>query len=377
MGLALNKNEPVLSLVKPALPLGSSTVMQAIHRLIKQVASHNTVVLIQGESGSGKEVVARAIHDHSDRAGKPFVPVNCGAIPADLLESELFVMRRVRLLALSQHAKVVFEIAEGGTLFLDEIGDMSMPMQVKLLRVLQERCFERVGSNQTIRSDVRIIAATHRDLENMIEESKFRQDLYFRLNVFPIVVPPLRDRRDDIPALVNHFNTRLSHQGKPSIEFSQSALNELLQYPWPGNIRELENLVERLAIMQSGNVVRAMDLPTKYRSLSAETNDSEAMAELLKPMITAIDEPEVIAAPKSSQFALPAEGIDLKQYLIDLECKYIEEALRCVDGVVSRAAKLLGLQRTTTGRKNEEAKYSSFRSPTAHREAETAKAHRG
>lgn len=360
MGLALNKNEPVLSLVKPTLPLGSSNVMQAIHRLIKQVASHNTVVLIQGESGSGKEVVARAIHDHSDRAGKPFIPVNCGAIPADLLESELFGHEKGAFTGAISTRKGRFEIAEGGTLFLDEIGDMSMPMQVKLLRVLQERCFERVGSNQTIRSDVRIIAATHRDLESMIEESKFRQDLYFRLNVFPIMVPPLRDRRDDIPTLVNHFNTRLTHQGKPSIEFSQSALNELLQYPWPGNIRELENLVERLAIMQSGNVVRAMDLPTKYRSLSAETNDSEAMAELLKPMITAVDEPEVITLAKSSQFALPSEGIDLKQYLIDLECKYIEEALRCVDGVVSRAAKLLGLQRTTLVEKMKKLNIQAF-----------------
>lgn len=160
MGLALNKNEPVLSLVKPALPLGSSTVMQAIHRLIKQVASHNTVVLIQGESGSGKEVVARAIHDHSDRAGKPFVPFNCGAIPADLLESELFGHEKGAFTGAISTRKGRFEIAEGGTLFLDEIGDMSMPMQVKLLRVLQERCFERVGSNHTISSNVRIIAAT-------------------------------------------------------------------------------------------------------------------------------------------------------------------------------------------------------------------------
>ncbi|MDP1539686.1 MAG: sigma-54 dependent transcriptional regulator [Moraxellaceae bacterium] len=361
MGLALNKNEPVLSLVKPVLPLGSSSVMQAIHRLIKQVANHNTVVLIQGESGSGKEVVARAIHEHSDRSGKPFVPVNCGAIPADLLESELFGHEKGAFTGAISTRKGRFEIAEGGTLFLDEIGDMSMPMQVKLLRVLQERCFERVGSNQTIKSNVRIIAATHRDLEGMIEESKFRQDLFFRLNVFPIVVPPLRDRCDDIPALIDHFNARLLNQGKPSIDFSQSALNELLQYPWPGNIRELENLVERLAIMQSGNVVRAMDLPAKYRSLMTASEDTEALSELLKPMITVVDDEPVEATKTAfSQFALPTEGIDLKQYLIDLECKYIEEALRCVDGVVSRAAKLLGLQRTTLVEKMKKLNIQAF-----------------
>ncbi len=348
MGLALNKNETVLSLVKPTMPLGSSSVMQAIHRLIKQVASHNTVVLIQGESGSGKEVIARAIHDHSDRAGQPFVPVNCGAIPADLLESELFGHEKGAFTGAIATRKGRFEVAEGGTLFLDEIGDMSMPMQVKLLRVLQERCFERVGSNQTIRSNVRIIAATHRDLEHMIEEGKFRQDLFFRLNVFPVAVPPLRDRREDIPALIKLFNGRLSSQGKPSVDFSQGALTELAQYAWPGNIRELENLVERLAIMQSGNVVRALDLPARYRSLTTQPEDAQALDELLKPLLTSTEEEaEVEAEPVTSRFMLPAEGIDLKQYLIDLECKYIEEALRCVDGVVSRAAKLLGLQRTT------------------------------
>ncbi|PRD39664.1 UNVERIFIED_CONTAM: ntrC [Trichonephila clavipes] len=238
-------------------PLGRSPAMAQVRQLIAQVAPHTTLVLIQGESGSGKEVVARALHEQSERADGPFVPVNCGAIPADLLESELFGHEKGAFTGAVCARKGRFEAAEGGTLFLDEIGDMSLPMQVKILRVLQERCFERVGSNQTIRCNVRIVAATHRDLEGMVADGSFRQDLFFRLNVFPIQLPPLRDHADDIPELLALFNGKLSARGMPTAELSQSALGALMRYRWPGNVRELENLVERLSITHPGQQVRA------------------------------------------------------------------------------------------------------------------------
>lgn len=337
------------------LPVSGAPAMHAIDTLIRQVAGHNTVVLLQGESGSGKEVAARAIHEQSNRSHKPFVPVNCGAIPADLLESELFGHEKGAFTGAIATRKGRFELAEGGTLFLDEIGDMSLPMQVKLLRVLQERCFERVGSNQSQHCNVRIIAATHRDLEHMVAEGRFREDLFFRLNVFPIQMPALRDRLEDIPALVAYFNQRLSRVGKPVAEFSRAALTELSRYRWPGNIRELENLVERLGITQAGHPVRAMDLPARYRSLMTQPEDREALAQLLAPLSAvepAIEPEAVTASPEptaatESLPSLPAAGIDLKSYLTDLEVRFIQEALRVCDGVVSRAAKQLGLQRTT------------------------------
>ena len=200
-------------------PLGQSPRMCELRKLIQQVAPHDTLVLVQGESGSGKEVAAKAIHETSPRRDKPFVPVNCGAIPADLLESELFGHEKGAFTGAIATRKGRFEMAEGGTLFLDEIGDMSMPMQVKLLRVLQERCYERVGSNQTRECDVRIVAATHRNLEQMIEDGEFRHDLFFRLNVFPIMMPALRDHAEDIPALVDHFLCRQRNQGKRPVSF--------------------------------------------------------------------------------------------------------------------------------------------------------------
>jgi len=223
---------------------------------------------------------------------------------------------------------------------------MSLPMQVKILRVLQERCFERVGSNQTIRCNVRIIVATHRDLDAMVDAGTFRQDLFFRLNVFPIYVPSLRQRIEDLPLLLQHFRRKQEANGDQAAEFSQGALQALMHYSWPGNIRELENLVERLGITHGGQLVRVKDLPTRYVGQAADDTE-EAKAMLLdKPLLSAIS--SSIPLPRQEAPTLLAgEGMDLKQYLQDLEVNYINEALRQVGGVVSQAAKLLGLQRTT------------------------------
>ena len=345
MGLGAVESLQVQALTVTS-PLGNSPAIAQVRRLISQVANHNTLVLIQGESGSGKEVVARALHTSSDRAGKPFIPVNCGAIPADLLESELFGHEKGAFTGAVATRKGRFEMAEGGTLFLDEIGDMSLPMQVKILRVLQERCFERVGSNQTIRCNVRIIVATHRDLDAMVDAGTFRQDLFFRLNVFPIYVPSLRQRIEDLPLLLQHFRRKQEANGDQAADFSQGALQALMHYSWPGNIRELENLVERLGITHGGQLVRVKDLPTRYIGQAADDTE-EAKAMLLdKPLLSAIS--SSIPLPRQEAPTLLAgEGMDLKQYLQDLEVNYINEALRQVGGVVSQAAKLLGLQRTT------------------------------
>jgi sigma-54 specific flagellar transcriptional regulator A len=251
-------------------PSGTSRPMRDVHRLIEQVAPFHTNVLILGESGTGKEMVARHVHELSGRAGHPFVPVNCGAIPADLLESELFGHEKGAFTGALSTRMGRFEYAEGGTLFLDEIGDMSLQMQVKLLRVLQERSFERVGSNRTMRCNVRIIAATHRDLEAAISAGRFREDLYYRLNVFPIQMPPLRERLEDLPVLIEHLVQRQGQLAGRHIRLDKAAMNCLARNPWPGNVRELANLLERLAILFPEQTVTAADLPERYRN--KETN---------------------------------------------------------------------------------------------------------
>lgn len=340
-------------------PLGQSPRMCELRKLIQQVAPHDTLVLVQGESGSGKEVAAKAIHETSPRRDKPFVPVNCGAIPADLLESELFGHEKGAFTGAIATRKGRFEMAEGGTLFLDEIGDMSMPMQVKLLRVLQERCYERVGSNQTRECDVRIVAATHRNLEQMIEDGEFRHDLFFRLNVFPIMMPALRDHAEDIPALVDHFLCRQRNQGKRPCQLSKTAMRALSAYPWPGNIRELENLLERLMITHGGVCVRARDLPACFQSavesLDAQDVETDQMiGEPAEPetfiddrqiLMDALVEPAMIRDTELT--SIPSAGFDLKSYLQELEKNYIEMALQECSGTVTKAAQLLGLQRTT------------------------------
>ena len=249
-------------------PTGNGPAVTALRTMIEQVAAFDTTVLVLGESGTGKEVVSRAIHQRSPRRDGPFVAINCGAIPADLLESELFGHEKGAFTGALTARKGRFEMAEGGTLLLDEIGDMSLPMQVKLLRVLQERSFERVGGNQTIRCNVRVVAATHRDLETRIAEGKFREDLFYRLNVFPIECP-LRERREDLPALVETIAAQLARTGRGEVRFTPEALQALSSYEWPGNVRELTNLVERLAVLHPGGSVRVQDLPARYRGDAA------------------------------------------------------------------------------------------------------------
>ena len=244
---------------------GNSRPIRRVNKMIQQVADSDATVLILGESGTGKEVVARKLHYHSPRRGKPFVPVNCGAIPGELLESELFGHEKGAFTGAISSRQGRFEMAEGGTLFLDEIGDMSMPMQVKILRVLQERTFERVGSNKTLEANVRIVAATHRDLEQAIAENRFREDLFYRLNVFPIEMPPLRKRREDIPVLISDLITRMEKEKRGSVRLTPTAVTALSQYSWPGNVRELANLVERLAILHPFGLVEVEDLPDKFQ----------------------------------------------------------------------------------------------------------------
>ncbi|CAA0090786.1 Nif-specific regulatory protein [Zhongshania aliphaticivorans] len=336
-----------------------SPVMRELDELISQVSTFDTLVLIRGESGSGKEVVARRIHEASPRAGKAFVPVNCGAIPADLLESELFGHEKGAFTGAVATRQGRFELAEGGTLFLDEIGDMSLPMQVKLLRVLQERCFERVGSNETKHCNVRILAATHRNLEDMVAEGTFRQDLFYRLDVFPIEVPALREHTEDVAALMSIFMEKLEAKGMRTPRFSTSAMRALKVYGWPGNIRELENLMERLSITHPGKLIGMNDLPKQFRTLGMvelKVNDERADQDALMTSLLARpseDDFDVAleVSPANVKPPLPVEGIDLKSYLQDIEQWFISEALRKEDGVVTRAAQLLGLQRTTLAEK--------------------------
>ncbi len=320
---------------------GSSRATRQINRMIEQVADSDATVLILGESGTGKEVVARKLHFHSNRRGKPFVPVNCGAIPADLLESELFGHEKGAFTGAINSRQGRFEMAEGGTLFLDEIGDMSLSMQVKILRVLQERSFERVGSNKTIECSVRIIAATHRDLEQLIKEGKFREDLYYRLNVFPIEVAPLRERVEDIAVLVNDLISRIETEKRGSVRLTPAAVAALSHYKWPGNVRELANLIERLAILYPYGVVDVKELPEKFRQ---GIDVSSSGSDYPLPIVSMQgDEPGTIrSGPR-----LPRDGIDLKAHLNDMELSLIKQALDESGGVVAHAAKSLKMRRTT------------------------------
>lgn len=316
--------------------VGNSRGINVVRQLIEQVADSDATVLILGESGTGKEVVARNLHYRSSRRDKPFVPINCGAIPPELLESELFGHEKGAFTGAISARKGRFELAEGGTLFLDEIGDMSMHMQVKLLRVLQERVFERVGGNKSITTDVRIMAATHQNLEEAINDGKFREDLYYRLNVFPIEMPPLRERIEDIPLLINEIITRLEHENRGSTRLTAAAMAALCQYHWPGNVRELSNLIERLVIMYPYGVVDVNDLPEKYRG---ETSSAATPQDVTKNIVVQFDP---FATPR-----LPRDGIDLKEHLNKLEYNLIKQALDDAEGVVAHAANRLRLRRTT------------------------------
>jgi sigma-54 dependent transcriptional regulator, flagellar regulatory protein len=320
--------------------VGASRGIQRVRNMIEMVGPSAANVLIVGESGTGKEVVARHVHHASNRRSKPFVPLNCGAIPADLLESELFGHEKGAFTGAISSRQGRFEMADGGTLFLDEIGDMSMSMQIKLLRVLQERNFERVGSNQTRSVDVRIIAATHVNLEEAIHDGRFREDLYYRLNVFPIETPPLRERTEDLPLLVNDLVERLGHEGRDVIHLSSSCLDSLTQYRWPGNVRELANLVERLSILYPGGVIEVHDLPEKYRFADAVTRAPSSPAVSVE-----VDTAQTRIAPPITR--IPRIGLDLKEHLTTIERDLIKQALDETDWVVAHAAKRLQMGRTT------------------------------
>jgi DNA-binding NtrC family response regulator len=304
--------------------IGASEPIQHVMEFVQKVADSDSTVMIQGESGTGKELVARMLHFNSLRKDRPLVPVNCGAIPENLLESELFGHEKGSFTGATHARMGRFELANGGTMFLDEIGEMSLPLQVKLLRVLQEREFERVGGNRTIHVDVRIVAATNQDLETLVEEKRFRKDLFYRLNVIPIVIPPLRERRSDIPLLIDHFLARFNQTKHSEVsDLAPDALRLLTEYDWPGNIRELENMIERLVVLKKHGVLSIEDLPEKIcrRSSGAE----------LKEQFIRFSE----------------DGINLSREVEQYEKHLIMEALRKANGVTSRAAQLLQLNRTT------------------------------
>ena len=306
--------------------IGKSAPMQALFDLIVKVSESNATVLIQGESGTGKELAARAIHQLSDRHGRNFVPVNCAAIPDDLLESELFGHVKGSFTGAYANRAGRFEMADKGTLFLDEIGDMKPNLQVKILRALQGREFEPVGSSKAQKVDVRIIAATNKDLEQLVASRDFREDLYYRLSVIPITIPPLRERREDIPLLIHNFLVRFNTDRKHAVKgFSRDTLDILCNYNWPGNVRELENLVERMVILKDSGFITPDDLPEKYLSGQAQPQ---------APTLAATD-------------ALPAGGICLNSAVDAFENNLIQQALARTKGNKKEAATLLNLKRTT------------------------------
>ena len=330
-------------------PTGRSAAVLRLNRMIDQVARFDTTVLILGESGTGKEVAARAIHARSPRKDKPFVAINCGAIPPDLLESELFGHEKGAFTGALTQRKGRFEMAEGGTLLLDEIGDMPMAMQVKLLRVLQERVFERVGGGPPITCNVRVLAATHRNLEAHIADGKFREDLFYRLNVFPIEMPALRERSDDLPDLVAAITRQLAEAGRGRVSLTDDAIAALQHYDWPGNVRELSNLLERLAVLHPDGRVGIGDLPARYRAaipddlLAKAAPPPEDDLPPLQPAAVPPPDPTTL----SPLVSLPAGGLDLRQHIAEIENELIRQALQQSGGVVAHAAPLLGLRRTT------------------------------
>jgi DNA-binding NtrC family response regulator len=304
--------------------IGYSDGMKKVFEMIEKVASSDSTVIIYGESGTGKELVARAVHFNSDRAVKPLVTVNCGAIPEELLESELFGHEKGAFTGAIRSRIGRFELAQEGSIFLDEIGDMSPSLQVKLLRVIQEKQFERIGGMKTINADVRIIAATHQNLEKAVEENRFREDLYYRINVIPIHIPPLRERRADISILITHFLRRFNESKKKMISnVTPQAMSCMMKYSWPGNVRELQNLIEMIVVMKEEGSIEIGDLPDKIRFNKKRT----------EKIITGIE--------------IPDEGLNLNHAVNQFENDILQKALEKSGGVKSRAAKLLNLNRTT------------------------------
>jgi two-component system nitrogen regulation response regulator NtrX len=308
---------------------GESAAIRTLREQIARVAPTDAWVLITGENGTGKEIVARMIHAGSRRAEKPIIAVNCAAIPEELIESELFGHEKGAFTGADRAAEGKFELADKGTLFLDEIGDMSLKTQAKILRILQEQRFERLGSRKTVTVDVRVVAATNKDLMAEIKAGKFREDLYYRLKVFPIALPPLRDRPEDIPGLLEEFMRILKREhGFKSAEFSPEALAELTDYPWPGNVRELKNFVERMLIMHAGNRIGPDDLPPEMRVAALETADEDPAG-----------------------LDLTATTTDLKIARAQFEARFLEARLKECGGNVTKLAEMVGMERSSLYRK--------------------------
>jgi transcriptional regulator with PAS, ATPase and Fis domain len=309
--MSLNKTEII----------GTHPLMQKLSHIIAKVAKTDATVLVSGESGTGKELVARRLHEISTRDERPFVAVNCGTIPGDLLESEMFGHQKGSFTGAHDQRPGMFQLAHTGTIFLDEIGEMSLPLQVKLLRVLQDREIRPVGADRAFHVDVRVIAATNKDLQTEVKAGRFREDLYYRLQVIPITITPLRERRSDIPLLIEHF-LRQHNESRPyPISISEEAMVLLWEYDWPGNIRELENVIERTVILSDAPVIRPDALPANIRSFLSEKK---------------------IPTP-----SLGDEGMDLNAAVEEFENRMIDEALRRTNGNKQAAARLLGLKRTT------------------------------
>jgi two-component system response regulator PilR (NtrC family) len=303
--------------------IGVSLAMEKLKQTIRTVASTQSTVLVYGESGTGKELVARAVHTCSPRAAEPFVSINCGAFPETLLESELFGYVKGAFTGATQNKSGLFEVADGGTIFLDEIGEMNLTMQVKLLRVLQERCVRPVGGTNEISIDVRVIAATNRDLERQVAENTFREDLYYRLNVIPITVPPLRDRREDVPLLVNHFVKKYAPAaGKNISRVNPDSLSTLANYEWPGNVRQLENAIERAVALETAEELH-VELPVERARVRAAAAGVGGGS---------------ISVPKGA--VLP-EGMDMENYVAEIERSLLKSALEQSNGVQTRAAEVL------------------------------------
>lgn len=338
--------------------IGQSTTLAEVFRVLLKVAPTDSTVLVTGESGTGKELLVRALHSNSSRADKPFVPINCGAIPKELLESELFGHEKGAFTHAIRTRPGRFELADGGTIFLDEIGEMDLSLQVKILRVLQEKEIERVGGTGCKKVDVRIVAATNRDLEREVEAGRFREDLYYRLNVIPLHLPPLRERGGDVLLLASHF---LDHfckkKGRSSLALGAETARILSAYAWPGNVRELENFMERLSILVDGDIVQPSDLPNKILdnvgelppvpSPSAQNTEDRAQSVAQEGNVP-MDVPV-----SGGQFAWPTLatiehlGMNLKDFLDAIEARLVDEALQRADGIKNQAAEFLGIKRTT------------------------------
>lgn len=319
--------------------IGDSPALAEVFKVLEKVAPTDSTVLVTGESGTGKELLVRALHQNSDRNKGAFVPINCGAIPKELLESELFGHEKGAFTHAVRSRPGRFELADGGTIFLDEIGEMDLALQVKILRALQEKEIERVGGTAIKKVDVRVVAATNRDLEAEVQAGRFREDLFYRLNVIPLCLPPLRERGNDILLLADHFlKTHCGNKCRNPLGISDKAREMFLTYSWPGNVRELENFMERLSILCDGDEVQPEDLPDKIFSDIGE-----------KPLVKQED----VQPMRPAGFQWPAlkdmrdKDLKLKEFLEAIEGRLLSEALEKADGVKNKAAELVGIKRTT------------------------------